>query len=59
MKVQCLMRSPILNAVEHEVIRFELVYHCLSSIICIFLPILRFHYLLAWNFHAKSDDLTL
>ena len=53
MKVQCLMRSPILNAVDHELIRFELVCHCLSCISCMYLITYITISL------STSDDLTL
>ena len=52
MKLQCLMWSPILNAVERKLIRSELVCHCLSCTICM--------YLIAYITISlsKSDDLT-
>ena len=53
MKVQWLMQSPILNPVEHELMRSELVYHCPSCIICVYL-IACITILL-----SKNDDLKL
>lgn len=53
MKVQCLRRSPIFNAVENELIRSEFLFHCLSCI--------SFMYLIAYITISlsKSDDFTL
>ena len=53
MKVQCLMLSPTLNAVEHDLIRSDFVRHCFSCIICIY------HIAFIMILLSKSDDLTL
>ena len=53
MKIHCLMWSPILNAVEHELMRSEFVCHCLSCIMCMcFIAYITISL-------SKSDDLTL
>ena len=53
MTAQCLMRSPILNAVDHELILFELVCHCISCMIGLYLTTYITILL------SKSDNLTL